>query len=705
MDFDGNEARVLESIRQAKAAGATYRLGPELEISGYSCEDHFLELDTFDHSDESLAHILASDATEGILCDIGCPVIFDGVRYNCRVFCLNHKVLLIRPKMFLADDGNYREKRFFSSWSDTKTLHNFRLSDRVHKATGGQTITQFGIGVIVTKETVVAAEVCEELWSAASPHTNFSLGGVEIIGNGSGSHHQLRKLNSRFQLIEGATSKCGGCYLYSNMRGCDGNRLYFDGSSVIYVNGALKAQAPQFSLKDVEVVTATVDLAEIRMHRHATASFQEQSARAGRLLKVDASYFALAGDSRQKITALSEGASPTLASVLHTPEEECALGPACWLWDYMRRAKAKGFMLPLSGGADSASVAAIVRIMCGLVVKEIASDEPDALCVSTAYNILGDELKKTFDTTVSERERGDILCGALLHTSYMGTENSSASTRNRAKDLAAQIGAYHNGISITPIVDAVLFVLGTITGKTPRYLDQGGSHIEDIALQNIQARLRMVMTYLEAQLLPWVRERPGFLLVLGSGNVDEALRGYMTKYDCSSADLNPIGGICKGDLKKMLVWASDRYEVPMLREIAEAKPSAELRPLAEGQTEDYSQIDEDDMGMTYEELGIFGSLRKIQRCGPVSMFTTLVSTWRSLAPSEVAAKVKRFFFYYAINRHKLTVLTPSYHAENYSPDDNRFDLRQILYNSSWTRQFDSMDASVRQLEEIMPGCK
>ena len=67
--------------------------------------------------------------------------------------------------------------------------------------------------------------------------------------------------------------------------------------------------------------------------------------------------------------------------------------------------------------------------------------------------------------------------------------------------------------------------------------------VEDLALQNIQARIRMVFAYLCAQLYPWLRGKRGFLLVLGSSNVDEALRGYMTKYDCSSADLNPIGGI------------------------------------------------------------------------------------------------------------------------------------------------------------------
>ena len=93
------------------------------------------------------------------------------------------------------------------------------------------------------------------------------------------------------------------------------------------------------------------------------------------------------------------------------------------------------------------------------------------------------------------------------------------------------------------------------------------------------------------------------------------------------------------------------------------------------------------MGMTYEELGIFGYLRKVQNCGPVSMFMKMIDEkrWRlNLSVEEVAKKIKHFFFCYGINRHKLTTLTPSYHAENYSPDDNRFDFRPFLYNSKWT---------------------
>ena len=58
----------------------------------------------------------------------------------------------------------------------------------------------------------------------------------------------------------------------------------------------------------------------------------------------------------------------------HDPYEEIALGPACWLWDYLRRSGATGYLLPLSGGADSSSVAAIVGCMCQLVVKGFHQD-------------------------------------------------------------------------------------------------------------------------------------------------------------------------------------------------------------------------------------------------------------------------------------------------------------------------------------------
>jgi NAD+ synthase (glutamine-hydrolysing) len=71
-----------------------------------------------------------------------------------------------------------------------------------------------------------------------------------------------------------------------------------------------------------------------------------------------------------------------------------------------------------------------------------------------------------------------------------------------------------------------------------------------------------------------------------------------------------------------------------------------------------------------------------------------VRTFLPLMPLDVLACVRGL----SMNRHKLTTLTPSYHAENYSPDDNRFDLRQFLYNVSWPRQFATIDALVKAAE-------
>ena len=104
------------------------------------------------------------------------------------------------------------------------------------------------------------------------------------------------------------------------------------------------------------------------------------------------------------------------------------------------------------------------------------------------------------------------------------------------------------------------------------------------------------------------------------------------------------------------------------------------------------------LGMSYDELSRYGKLRSQKRCGPYSMFCKLLHEWcgqgQTMTAEDVADKVKLFFRYYSINRHKMTVLTPSYHAETYSPDDNRFDHRPFLYNAAWAWQFRAIDEEV-----------
>ncbi len=680
LDFAGNLDRIKMSIQLAKAAGATYRLGPELEVPGYGCQDSFLEGDTLRHSWEVLAQILDSDLTDDILCDIGMPVMHKNVRYNCRVFVYKRQIWLIRPKLILASDGNYREQRWFTPWQHRYQVEAHALPRFIRDLTGQETVP-LGDAAIATRDTALAAETCEELFAPNSPHIALGLDGIEIITNGSGSHHELRKLNKRIDLIRSASVKSGGVYLYANQQGCDGDRLYYDGCALVVVNGQILAQGSQFSPKDVEVVTAIVDLEAVRAYRGAFISRMVQASQAEAIPRITVDF---------ELTTDDHRLAPTkpIDVRYHLPEEEIAYGPACWLWDYLRRSGASGYFLPLSGGADSCSVATLVGSMCQLVMQEVQAGNQQV--IQDIRRIVG-ATEDSHDLPRDARE----LAHHILYTCYMATENSSQATCDRAQALAEQIGAYHLNVNIDTLVTAMFNLFIYLTEKKPRFKVDGGSRTENLALQNIQARLRMVLAYLLAQLLPWVRGRNGGLLVLGTSNVDEALRGYMTKYDCSSADINPIGAISKTDLRRFLAWAAEHLGYPALQDILEAPPTAELEPI----TETYTQKDEVDMGMTYEELSYFGRLRQIHRCGPLSMFEALVHEWPHLPPREVAAKVRRFFYYYASNRHKMTILTPAYHAEAYSPDDNRFDLRHFLYNVRWTWQFRQMERVVEEMEK------
>ncbi|KAJ3339483.1 glutamine-dependent NAD(+) synthetase [Gonapodya sp. JEL0774] len=765
LDFQGNLDRILESIRLAKKEGAKYRIGPELEIrmrnktilfhssgtsvidqtwvgspnlaessssgvavpssihgfyrfsherpvlspteSGYGCADHFLEPDTYLHSWEALAQLLVHPDAQDILLDVGMPVTHHSVHYNCRLFILNGRILLIRPKLHLASDGNYREARWFTPWSKLRVLEEHYLPRVVRKIAGQETVP-FGDGVIATLDTVVGTELCEELFTPQSPHIAMGLDGVEVFGNPSASHWELRKLGTRVDLIRNATAKTGGIYVYCNQQGCDADRLYFDGASMVVVNGKVASIGTQFSLRDVEVVTATVDLESVRAYRgkHHSRSVQASHSPSYPRVKAD---FALSAPPSNVVDGTWEGDSPVGAdgkqwwgrpptilmdSVdLCGPFEEIAYGPACWLWDYLRRSKAAGLFVPLSGGVDSCAVALIVFSMCMMVVDAVKDGGSDGVAYATVLSDVRRIVAE--DGTDYVPKDAAELCGRLFHTCYMGTKNSTADTRNRAADLAKRIGAYHLNLDIDSITSAFLTVFTSVTRKEPRFKVHGGSFAENQALQNIQARTRMVMAYLMGQLLPWCRGRLGGLLVLGTANVDESLRGYFTKYDCSAADLNPIGAISKNDLRGFILYAQKEFQMPFLSEFLDAPPTAELEPI----TDTYQQKDEVDMGMTYDELSRFGRLRKVEMSGPWSMFSKLVYEWGSfLSPTEIAAKVKRFFFYYSINRHKMTILTPSVHCESYSPDDNRFDLRPFLYNAAWTWQFSKIDRAAVEME-------
>ena len=123
----------------------------------------------------------------------------------------------------------------------------------------------------------------------------------------------------------------------------------------------------------------------------------------------------------------------------------------------------------------------------------------------------------------------------------------------------------HATYFIDSVFDSVVNLFKRICGdaeeRAPNYHSLGGSRQEGLALQNLQARLRLTLSYYYAQLVSAFGKsgRGGALLIVATGNCDEGLSGYFTKYDCSSGDLSPIGSICKNDLRRFVKFVMNNY--------------------------------------------------------------------------------------------------------------------------------------------------
>lgn len=709
LDFTGNTQRIIESIDRANKVGSAYRAGPELELCGYSVEDAFYEQDTVFHSWSCLMDIISHSAGMNMIVDIGMPV-HHGALYNCRVIVFKGKILCIRAKTSLAREGIYREYRHFTPWSNESGVTAYRLPQFVSDKLG-QEYVPFGANFILELgqfnncDTLrIGWEICQELWDiknvSSDLYQNF---GCHLVINGSASYWELRKLNTVLDMIKGISLRGGACYAFSNCVGCDGQRYVFYGRSCIFNKGQLIAMTPQLSkiFNEIQMITYTIYPREIDENRAQMGIRPDQAHSGGPvwdLLKppkdvsqLDSSY------KRFYLNAkLQTGKSSSIEESSFIPnlairfEQEILHYVPLWLWDYLRRSRMLGFMMPLSGGLDSSTVATLVYCLCSHLFNNLNNLQVVDYFVNI-HKIPQNELS----TQLSSPED---ICKRILKCCYLSTKYSSQATLNRAKILCDSIGSEFSNLSLQDIYSRFRDMLCVERNNG------------DVTLldQNLQARLRMTATYYLSG---------GNRIVLATGNVDEGIMGYFTKYDCSSADINPIGGLCKEDLKSFLkfccaeVYKSKQQLVDILEEIIDAPPSAELTGA--------EQRDEDEIGVTYNEIAVLGRVRRgAYACsGPRGAFDTIwqnrnrppFSTkirclttsglTRSLGDvaQELADLVKRFYQRYSRNRHKLTVLTPALHAETYSPDDNRFDHRHFLY-APWTEQFKSIDAAVAEIK-------
>ncbi|KAK2048064.1 adenine nucleotide alpha hydrolases-like protein [Colletotrichum somersetense] len=246
-----------------------------------------------------------------------------------------------------------------------------------------------------------------------------------------------------------------------------------------------------------------------------------------------------------------------------------------------------------------------------------------------------DDLRRVTGDKTFMPETPQEIVARLLHTCYMGTINSGDDTRSRARRFAGELGAYYSDISIDEAVQPHEAIIEKTLNFKIRYGVEGGSPAEN---RRIVSGYRPSREHIEDR----------------------------------------------------------RQELPIMAEFLEATPSAELLPLSAG-----VQDDEADTEMGLTELSEFGIMRKVHKLGAWSTYLRLLGDWKErpgYGPRQIAERVKRFFRFYSINRHKAVILTPSPHLSAYNPDDNRHDLRPFLYVVNWPWQFGKIDAHAEDLE-------
>lgn len=623
-DWVNNTTNIEAMIAEARQCGVAILCLPELCITGYGCEDMFLSSGLQQRALETLQQI--SNLTSNIVCSVGLPIFFQGNIYNAVALLADGNIIGVVPKRFLAGDGIHYEPRWFKAWPEGK-IATLQIGEKDYPI--GDLI--FDCGGIK-----IGFEICEDAWAAKRPGASLAARGADIILNPSASHFAFEKFEIRKRFVLEGSRAFGVAYVYSNLLGNESGRAIYDGGALIAASGKLVAQGPRFRYTPTSLLTATIDLDSVRSAKSVVFSNepdQESSVRGLVSCKVNL----------PKAQKLSRELmiEPWEAS-MDLKFEEFTRAECLGLYDYGRKSRSRGFVVSMSGGADSATVATLVYLMVHLAAAPLG-------VASVAKNF-------GLDLEISQSPA--TLVRSLLTTVYQATKHSSTTTRDAAKKVSQAIGARFFELDVEEIAASYRKL---IAGAIERDLDWS---TDDITLQNIQARVRAPSV--------WMLANINRALLLTTSNRSEAAVGYATMDGDTAGGLAPLGGIDKAFIRKWLKWIEQKgidavAPISALKLVNDQVPTAELRP------EQFKQTDEDDL-MPYAVLDRIERAAILDRQTPVEIYHRLSQEFADVSCDKIGAWIERFFKLWCANQWKRERYAPSFHL-----DDENLDPR------SWCR--------------------
>ena len=596
--WENNISNIKAAIEEAKAQQVHLLCLPELCLTGYGCEDLFLSDWLCGAAWNKLQGIIP--VCENIIVCVGLPVRIGKLTYNGVAVIRDKKILGITCKQNMARDGVHYEPRWFEPWPPGK-VSSISMEDG-HVPAGDLIYECHGIHF--------GFEICEDAWRKDRPGYRLHERHVNLILNPSASHFAFGKsaLREKEVVIDGS-EKFNCAYVFVNHLGNEAGRMIYDGDIIIGQQGKLLAVNKRLSFRNFNLLACTIDFSD-----------------------------------------------PSRSEILQHPNDrekndEFTRAAALALFDYLRKSRAKGFVLSLSGGADSSC--------CAVLVAEMVRRASTELGWEKFWSLLG------YDPGQSPKTVHEAV-GQILACAYQSTGNSTLTTLTAARELAGSLGSQFFHWSIDDETNSCRTTIENALNR-PLTWEQ-----DDIALQNIQARSRSPVIWLLANIKQ--------SLLLATSNRSEGDVGYTTMDGDTSGSISPLAGVDKPFILQWLRWAERELEYKGLRLVNNLQPTAELRPPEREQT------DEKDL-MPYEVLAAIERLAIYERKSPVEIFQKLSSHYN---PDALIRWVRKFFVLWAANQWKRERLAPSFHFDDFNVDPRSW-CRFPILSGSFQEELTALD--------------
>ncbi len=609
------ESNVERALVQAMAMakdGVTVAAYPEQVVGGYPPED-LVQWDGFlERQWQALLHFAAATAAQPVVHLVGVAVAHQGIRYNCAAVVAGGRVMGLVPKEKLPTYSVFYEGRTFDRGHPGLAVE--------HRGVPlGDQVFAFDFGIL-------AAEVCEDVWSADGPMRRRTYAGAELVVNVSASPFRVGTQATRRELLATRAADRQCTLAYVNLVGAN-DGLIFDGGGFVFQNGRQMLDAPRFREGFAAV---TVDLDRTRRLRGENTTWRQDRA-----------------------AYLSRHPPVTVRSV---PAASFATRRAGLRYPVPAH---RSFFLPPELPADSPRAH-----YCEELLEALAFGVGGYFEKNRVFRCLGVALSGGRDSLLTllvahryaSRVRPDNP-GELLRAFYMPSRFSSAQTESAARAVCEELAIPFQTVSIDAAFEAergaVLQMLGPGQALTP------------VTEQNIQARLR-------GQRM-WNWSNSANALFLQTGNMSERAVGYTTVGGDLEGGLAVIANVPKTVVAVLLDYLQQKLKLDGIRQVLALPAGPELA---------LHQLGEEEL-MPFPVLDACFHLFAEEKLTPEEVEEVLRTMFPELSGEVVHAHVEKFVRLFLGSIYKWVQAPLSLHLGNLDLDRERALQLPVVNRPEW----------------------